>query len=132
MIDIKTLRIGSHVQHHGKRKIVLSIGGDTVYLLPSSVSSVAHVAKTDEIEPIPITPALLKELGFKYRKSAGGSWCISDKKGGYFYATVASDSTCIVTHYPDFGRQSQAVCANLHELETFVYLIAKTELICQD
>lgn len=68
-VDVKTLRIGSHVQHHGKRKMVYSMGGDTVYLLPSIVSSVAHVAKTDEIEPIPITPGLLKELGFEEKRT---------------------------------------------------------------
>lgn len=69
-IDIKTLHIGSHVQHHGKRKIVHSIGGDTVYLLPSIVSSVAHIVKTDEIEPIVITPTLLKVLGVEWHESS--------------------------------------------------------------
>lgn len=141
-VDVKTLRIGSHVLMNGVRAKVMRLNTvkysevETFHILVRGVSPDTGVVGEcgcfvydKAVQPIPITPDLLKELGFKYRKSAGGSWCISDKKGGYFYATVASDDTCIVTHYPDFGRQSQAVCANLHELETFVYLIAKTELI---
>lgn len=134
-VDIKTLRIGSHVEYEGERMMVYDISAEMntpnhfIMLYQRDRFEIVPLA---ELSPIPITPELLKELGFKYRKSAGGSWCISDKKGGYFYATIVSDSTCIVTHYPKFGFQSRVVCANLHELETFVYLIAKTELICQD
>lgn len=128
-IDIKSLRIGSHIAINGKRVRVFGIGNNAIFYLPSIVSSVCKEAEIEQIEPIAITPELLKELGFQFRKSAGGSWCISDKKGGYFYATVCSDSTCVVTHYPDFGFQSRVVCTYLHELEAFAYLIAKTELI---
>lgn len=128
-IDVKTLRIGSHILVNGKRVRVFGIGNNAIFYLPSIVSSVCKEAKIEQIEPIAITPELLKELGFEFRKSAGGSWCISDKKGGYFYATVCSDSTCIVTHYPDFGFQPRVVCTYLHELEAFTYLISQTELI---
>ena len=128
-INVKTLRIGSHILVNGKRVRVFGIGNNAIFYLPSIVSSVCKEAEIEQIEPIAITPELLKELGFQFRKSAGGSWCISDKKGGYFYATVCSDSTCVVTHYPDFGFQSRVVCTYLHELEAFAYLIAKTELI---
>ena len=128
-MDIKSLRIGSHIAINGKRVRVFGIGNNAIFYLPSIVSSVCKEAEIEQIEPIAITPELLKELGFQFRKSAGGSWCISDKKGGYFYATVCSDSTCVVTHYPDFGFQSRVVCTYLHELEAFAYLIAKTELI---
>lgn len=128
-VDILSLRIGSHILVDGKRVRVFGIGNNAIFYLPSIVSSVCKEAKIEQIEPIAITPDLLKELGFKFRKSAGGSWCISDKKGGYFYATVCSDSTCVVTHYPDFGFQSRVVCTYLHELEAFAYLISQTELI---
>lgn len=124
-IDILSLRIGSHILVNGKRERVRGLDEDNGLI----VRFPAEYVLASEVEPIAISPELLKELGFKFRKSAGGSWCISDKKGGYFYATVCSDSTCIVTHYPDFGFQPRVVCTYLHELEAFTYLISQTELI---
>lgn len=131
-IDPKTLTINSHVEYRGERTKVVEIGrsiiGADLSLLDADGMIVYNKVPHYEVEPIAITPELLTELGFKWRKSAG-SWCISDKKHGYFYATICSDSTCIVTHYPKFGFQSRVVCTYLHELEAFAYLIAKTELI---
>lgn len=129
-VDIKSLRIGSHVMWNGKRRKVDAITEEGIaFRIADTERKMYDSATIESVEPIAITPELLKELGFEFRKSAGGSWCISDKKGGYFYATVCSDSTCVVTHYPDFGFQSRVVCTYLHELEAFAYLIAKTELI---
>ncbi len=131
-VDIKSLRIGSHIDFNGRRvKIKAIVEGSVAfdYTQDEKQLYLSPNACDEFLLPIPITPELLKELGFKFRKSAGGSWCISDKKGGYFYATVCSDSTCIVTHYPDFGFQSRVVCTYLHELEAFTYLISQTELI---
>lgn len=129
-VDVKTLRIGSHVLWNGKRRRVDAITEDNIAFRIADYERKEYDSATiEQIEPIAITPELLKELGFQFRKSAGGSWCISDKKGGYFYATVCSDSTCVVTHYPDFGFQSRVVCTYLHELEAFTYLISQTELI---
>lgn len=150
MIDIRQLTIGSHVEFEGKLHKVMEVRSDGSVTIgrytnfhgecmPTEGAKVKggiykcrYIIKNyscSDIQPVAITPDLLKELGVKFRKSAGGSWCISDKKGGYFYATVCSDSTCIVTHYPDFGFQSRVVCAYLHELEAFACLISKTELI---
>lgn len=129
-VDIKSLRIGSHAMWNGKRRKVDAITEEGIaFRIADTERKMYDSATIESVEPIAITPELLKELGFKFRKSAGGSWCISDKKGGYFYATVCSDSTCIVTHYPDFGFQSRVVCTYLHELEAFTYLISQTELI---
>ena len=129
-VDIKSLRIGSHVMWNGKRRKVDAITEEGIaFRIADTERKMYDSATIESVEQIAITPELLKELGFEFRKSAGGSWCISDKKGGYFYATVCSDSTCIVTHYPDFGFQSRVVCTYLHELEAFAYLISQTELI---
>ena len=115
---------------NGKRRKVDAITEEGIaFRIADTERKMYDSATIESVEPIAITPELLKELGFEFRKSAGGSWCISDKKGGYFYATVCSDSTCIVTHYPDFGFQSRVVCTYLHELEAFAYLISQTELI---
>lgn len=134
-VDIKSLRIGSHILVDGKRVRVMAIDalnrmiGINAYQTDDNGVKHPFGYEIEEVEAIPVIPELLKELGFEFRKSAGGSWCISDKKGGYFYATVCSDSTCVVTHYPDFGFQSRVVCTYLHELEAFAYLISQTELI---
>ncbi len=134
-VDIKSLRIGSHILVDGKRVRVMAIDalnrmiGINAYQTDDNGVKHPFGYEIEEVEAIPIIPELLKELGFEFRKSTGGSWCISDKKGGYFYATVCSDSTCVVTHYPDFGFQSRVVCTYLHELEAFAYLISQTELI---
>ena len=134
-VDIKSLRIGSHILVDGKRVRVMAIDalnrmiGINAYQTDDNGVKHPFGYEIEEVEAIPIIPELLKELGFEFRKSAGGSWCISDKKGGYFYATVCSDSTCVVTHYPDFGFQSRVVCTYLHELEAFAYLISQTEII---
>lgn len=141
-VDVKQLRIGSHILVDGvKARVSKIINPPLERVMPGigllhfntvidgNICECSCPVCADGIEPIAITPELLKELGFKFRKNAGGSWCISDKKGGYFYATVCSDSTCIVTHYPDFGFQSRVVCTYLHELEAFAYLISQTELI---
>lgn len=131
-VDIKSLRIGSHIDFNGRRVKIKAIVEDSVAFDYTQDEKKLYLSPNDYDEflsPIPITSELLKELGFQFRKSAGGSWCISDKKGGYFYATVCSNSTCVVTHYPDFGFQSRVVCTYLHELEAFAYLIARTELI---
>lgn len=134
-VDIKSLRIGSHILVDGKRVRVMAIDalnrmiGINAYQTDDNGVKHPFGYEIEEVEAIPIIPELLKELGFEFRKSAGGSWYISDKKGGYFYATVCSDSTCVVTHYPDFGFQSRVVCTYLHELEAFAYLISQTELI---
>ena len=123
-IDIKSLRIGSHILVNGKRERVRGLDEDNGLI----VRFPAEYVLASEVEPIAITLELLKELGFEWIKITG-SWCVSDKRGGHFYATDVSDSTCVVTHYPDFGFQSRVVCAYLHELEAFAYLIAQTELI---
>lgn len=124
-VDIKMLRIGSHVQHHGKRKMVFSMGGDTVYLLPSIVSSVAHVAKTDEIHPIPITPDLLKELGFEDCEKK--RWHTEDweKRWGdcqYLSFTKLYRGEWRVHYFDGAKDRGQTVVRYLHEAEVFLAL----------
>lgn len=68
-VDIKTLRVGSHVNLCGKRQHIMTIDalngaiGMCGYL--TDENGVKHPLgyKVDDIEPIPITPDLLKELG---------------------------------------------------------------------
>lgn len=133
-VNIKTLRIGSHVQHHGKRKMVHSMGGDTVYLLPSIVNSVVHIAKTDDIEPILITPEILTEIGFRHHGYDNGKlweWDLPDKYKCYGYLEFDEDTTTIWR-----GRlwcqkevEMEFKVEFLHELENLFYVIYGVELI---
>lgn len=68
-VDIKTLRIGSHVEYDGKRVCVDEIKtsrmeGLPIRLLVSHNGLIYGDPSIGETEPIPITPDLLKELGF--------------------------------------------------------------------
>lgn len=122
-VDIKTLRIGCHVQHHGKRKIVHCIGGDMVCLLPSIVSSVAHVAKTNEIEPIPITHELLRELGFE--DCSKKQWHTEDYEKrwkGQYLSFTELHSGWLVYYFDGTKAKGKTVVRHLHEAEAFLAL----------
>lgn len=70
MIDVKTLRIGSHVLAGGKRIRICGITKRKVgyHLIGKPCERLTYVMAC-EVEPIPITPELLKELGFEELKS---------------------------------------------------------------
>lgn len=66
-VDVKTLRIGSHISINGERVEVESLqGGDMVGCITSDNDWFA--TESWRFEPIPITPSLLKELGFEERR----------------------------------------------------------------
>ncbi len=57
-VDIKTLRIGSHVLVEGKRERVRGMDEDNGLI----VRFPAEYVMANEVEPIPITPEILKEF----------------------------------------------------------------------
>lgn len=59
-IDIRQLTIGSHIAINGKRERVRGLDEDNGLIIRFP----AEYVMASEVEPIPITPALLKELGF--------------------------------------------------------------------
>lgn len=66
-VDIKQLRIGSHISINGERVEVESLqGGDLVGCITPDNDWFA--TESWRFEPISITPALLKELGFEERR----------------------------------------------------------------
>ena len=79
-IDIKSLRIGSHILVDGKRVRVMAIDalnrmiGINAYQTDDNGVKHPFGYEIEEVEATPIIPELLKELGFKFRKNAGGSW----------------------------------------------------------
>lgn len=60
MIDIKTLRVGSHILVNGKRERVRGLDEDNGLIIRFP----AEYVNANEVEPISITPTLLEELRF--------------------------------------------------------------------
>lgn len=63
-VDVKSLRIGSHILVNGKRERVRGLDEDNGLI----VRFPAEYVNANGVEPIPITPELLKELGFEERR----------------------------------------------------------------
>ena len=63
-VDVKQLRVGSHILVNGKCERVRGLDEDNGLIIRFP----AEYAMANEVEPIPITPALLKELGFEERR----------------------------------------------------------------
>lgn len=65
-VNVKQLRIGSHILVNGKRERVRGLDEDNVLIIRFP----AEYVMVNEVEPIPITPALLEELRFINTTSA--------------------------------------------------------------
>lgn len=112
-VDVKTLRIGSHVAICGGERI-------RVTAIRSNGIVTTSLGDMDEknLTPIPITPELLKELGFQYRDNTYwerwflGGFDIERKEGSSY-----------------FDYSSEIRLEFLHELEDLYYLIYGVELI---
>lgn len=121
MIDINTLHIGSHVLIGGERREVFGLGCGRVSYLPHPVSSISESVLAEEVEPIPITEELLRELGLLKMEEHGSVsvWMNRNIRidiiGERMTAMVGIDCISPVRY--------------LHELEAFLYLTTKTELI---
>lgn len=76
-VDIKTLRIGSHILVNGKRERVRGLDEDNGLIIRFP----AEYVNANEVEPISITPEILTEIGFKYHEYDNGKlweWDLPD------------------------------------------------------
>lgn len=129
-VDIKTLRVGSHVEHKGKRVCVdeirtLRLDDEPMSLLVSYNGLVYGNPSIDEVEPIPITPSLLKELGFE--DCAKKRWHTEDweKRWGecqYLSFTKLYRGEWRVHYFDGAKDRGQTVVRYLHEAELFLGL----------
>jgi len=128
MIDIHEMCIGAHVEFNGKRAEILGIDVDDDEYAPIIVKTSLASVEPDEIDPIPITAELLQELGFECieRRGLVSIWQRGDisiyfvgKRIGMKLKTIKNDLNIASFRY-------------LHELEAFVYLTTKAELIKED
>ncbi|MDE5886422.1 MAG: hypothetical protein K2H46_02420 [Muribaculaceae bacterium] len=143
MIDPKTLHIGSHVIVDGVRARVIRIDEpkDEHEIPPYTLLrfkafidgkwwNCGCPADADKVEPIPITAELLTELGFEKRES--GLFAKEYAPDSWIFLTIyTTKELCKVNVYPSDPRKEASSVLNcyLHELEAFLYLTTKTELI---
>ena len=129
MIDINTLHIGSTVGIGGKMQRVSAIDalngqiGIDAYTTDAKGVKRPFGFKIEDVEPIPITEELLTVLGFEYTSHDFGMWW--EKKIGKHNCEVdvRNDKWYVLVKGCDFEFNY------LHELEAFLYLTTKTELI---
>lgn len=155
-VDIKTLRIGSHVLMDGVRAKVMRLNTvkysetETFHILVRGISpdtgavgECGCFADDNAVQPIPITPDLLKELGFEERRrehlyGSPDVWYIDreaaqlEKENNLVVPTIHVSSLG-KAGYPDWWvikvvtgdkpmRSDNCTVRYLHEAETFLAL----------
>ena len=117
-VGIKSLRIGSHILVNGKRERVRGLDEDNGLI----VRFPAEYVNASEVEPIAITPELLKGLGFEWRKDSS-CWRRYHNYDGvrYDWGIYAYDcdggTWCFSLYLPDFRIKPQLYGNDLHEIE---------------
>lgn len=136
-VDVKQLRIGSHVLLTCENKRV-RIEGITKRKIGyhRRIDRTDHLAyaRLNEIEPIPITPELLGELWFE--KEDGDTFAKREKteSDNILSRTYIGVTMICGMHFRVEACDAVTVCGNLivsylHELENFIYLTLGKELI---
>ena len=117
-VDVKQLRVGSHILVDGKRERVRGLDEDNGLIIRFP----AEYVNANEVEAISITPALLKELGFEWREDSS-CWRKYQNYDGerydwgvYAFCIHTSKEWYFDFFLPDFKRP-RLYAKHLHELE---------------
>lgn len=116
VVDVKTLRICSHILVDGKRERVRGMDEDNGLI----VRFPAEYVMANEVEPIPITAELLSELGFREEDGFMRLWSKDDN--GHFSYIEFSAIRDKWRLYPSGTDGSLTVVRYLHEAEAFLAL----------
>lgn len=127
-VDVKTLRVGSHINLCGKRQRIMAIDAQNgligVDAYKTDENGVKHPLgyKVEDIEPISITPEILKELGFEWREDSSCWRKYQNYDGERYdwgiYAYGCEGGTwCFSLYLPNFLIKPQLYAQHLHELE---------------
>lgn len=116
-VNIKTLRIGSHISINGERVEVESLqGGDMVGYI--TLDNDWFATESWRFEPISITPELLEEIGLV--KEAPN---IVKRVDDYFiYFHYLHDDLWRIGMYDDTYNYGNCIVRYLHEAESFLAL----------
>lgn len=121
-VDIKTLRIGSHVEYNGKRVRVALVREDGCICEYKDNGQDVIVGLGIEKKPIPITPELLKELGFE-RDMRRGVTAYQIKRGEMWMGVAAMhDGLWRIEAMDDTYCYGNCIVRYLHEAELFLGL----------
>lgn len=136
-VDVKQLRIGSHVDFNGRRVRIKAIVEDSVafnYTQDEKQLYLSPNAYDEFLSPIPITPEILTEIGFKYHEYDNGKlweWDLPDGYKDYGYLEFDEGTTTIWR-----GRlwsikeiEVEFKVEYLHDLENIFYMFYGVELI---
>ena len=146
-VDIKSIRIGSHILVNGVRARVERLStlrydkNEAFHLLVRGISpdtgavgEVGCFVDDDAVEPIAITPELLKELGFEYHEYDNGNlweWRFDDLYKAYGYLEFDEDTTTLwrgrLWHMKEIETEFRV--EYLHELENLFYMFYEKDLI---
>ena len=141
-MDIRELRIGNSVLVNGVKAKVIDIHKDVMNwdkspyrifvegISPETgeLMQVGAFVASDSVQPIPITEELLKELGFEKSETNQYDWYkyIDDFS---IFIKIFKRGRCRAEVYSEFSHHGNMVCYYLNELEQFVFMTTKKELI---
>ena len=135
MIDIKELRIGSHVVVGGRRVRVCGLTQCKVgYHATGRPGEHLRYVMASEVKPIKITPEILTEVGFKYHEYDNGKlceWDLPDRYKCYGYLEFDEDTTTIWQGRLWYRKEYEVDLRveYLHDLENIFYMFYGVELI---
>lgn len=133
-MDIRELRIGSHVLYEGERVKIDQISqfGNI------GLVDIAHtLVSPKDLSPIPITEELLKELGFEEDEEPEDGWDYGIEKvfSKEYDAPIECEYPCVSVAQYQRGlyhlqvEGTTAYVRDLHTLQNFVFMTTKKELI---
>ena len=131
-VDVKTLRIGSHVLMDGVRAKVIKVENSGIVGCKTDNDWLNVTA--DDITPIPITHEILTEIGFDYHEYDNGKlweWDLPDRYKCYGYLEFDEDTTAIWQGRLWYQKEYEVDLRveYLHDLENIFYMFYGVELI---
>lgn len=119
-VNVKQLRIGSHILVDGKRERVRGLDEDNGVI----VRFPAEYVNANDVEPIAITPGLLEELGFVGNASKQNAVYGWEKRDEDIYIAFdrITEQRWRVIMYDNVVNNGNTLCRYLHEAEAFLAL----------
>ena len=119
-VNVKQLRIGSHILVNGKRERVRGLDEDNGLIIRFP----AEYVNANDVEPIAITPGLLEELGFvdnASKQNAVYGWEKRDEDIYIAFDRITGQRWRVIM-CDNVVNNGNTLCRYLHEAEAFLAL----------